>query len=220
MSTQTSPEPLTKSLVRAWPITLLMMLVGTLLGAGYAAVQPSSAESTAALYISAGKTEQGSDPAQLTTTVSNRMYSYYNLTTSGTVLKPVIEKLKLDTNVNDLREHITANVPANSMVIEVSATAATPEQAASLANAVRDSLGNAIKDVTPDQPAGLPAVEIHNYQDAADATVVSEASLPVYSILGMLAGLVGAGALMSTPWASKTNLKAKRALSKTDQLER
>ncbi len=195
MTETQSREPLTKVLLRKWRLTLILALLGALLGGIFAAVQPSTAKSTAALYISAGKAEQGSDPSQLTSTVGARMYSYYNLTKSGTVLQPVIDKLKLDTTVVKLSDSVQANVPANSMIIEVTASAATPEQSTVLADAIRDSLGNAIKALTPDQDGGLPSVQIFNYQNASDATVVEKASIPLYAIVGLALGLLAAAGL-------------------------
>lgn len=169
-----------------WVIPLL--LLGALLGGIFALTRPSTATSTAALYVSPAKVEAGVDASQLTNTVLAKMYSYYNFTQSNTVLQPVIDKLKLDTTVNELRESVHASVPADAMVIEVSVEAKDPEQAALIANTVRDSLSNAITKMTPDQAGGSPAIEVFQYQDANQNTVVSKPSPVLFALLGGLCG--------------------------------
>ncbi len=173
-------------------------LIGALLGGVFGIVRPTTVTATSALYVSAAKPESGVDQNQLTSTVLARMLSYYNFTQSDTVLQPVIDKLKLDTTVNELRSSIRASVPADSMVIEVSATSDSAEEAATIANAVRDSLSNAIEQMTPDQSGGTPSIEVFRYRDAAQWFNVSKPNSMVYGVLGAILGTLTALAITGT----------------------
>lgn len=178
-----------------WLIPLA--LIGALLGGVFGMTRPATATATSSLYVSSAKPETGVDSSQLTNTVLSKMYSYYKFTQSNTVLQPVIDKLKLDTTVNELRSSVQASVPEDSMVIEVSVEADAPEQAALIANAVRDSLRNAVLEMTPDQAGGSPSVEVFRYQDAAQATTVSQPSPLLYAMVGALLGALAAFAIAS-----------------------
>ena len=56
------------------------------------------------------------------------------------MLQPVIDELQLDTTVEELARRITVVAPPNTLIIEITATAATPEEAQDIANAISASV--------------------------------------------------------------------------------
>ena len=75
-----------------------------------------------------------------------RIASYVLVASSGLVLQPVIEDLGLDTSVDDLAQRISVVAPPNTVVIEITATAATPEEARDIANSVSDHFADVVAD--------------------------------------------------------------------------
>ena len=55
-----------------------------------------------------------------------RIASYVLVASSGLVLQPVIDELRLDTSVDELAHRVSVVAPPNTLVIEITATAVDP----------------------------------------------------------------------------------------------
>ena len=107
--------------------------------------------------------------AQASSLVEKQMASYAEAATSPKVLNKVVEQLGLNTTAVELADSIEANVPVDTVIIEIAATDPDPRQAARIANAVGTELANAADDLTP----GLA-----NGSEAVRATTLSVAQVP------------------------------------------
>jgi capsular exopolysaccharide synthesis family protein len=89
-----------------------------------------------------------------------RIASYVLVASSGLVLQPVIDELKLDTTVDALARNLTVVAPPNTLVIEITGTAATPEAARDITNAVSRTFAEVVADqletTTGVTPTGAP----------------------------------------------------------------
>lgn len=124
----------------------------------------------------------------------NQVQSYPDIVTSPDVLSPVIADLGLDMSVPELRKHITATNPLNTVLLNISATSTSPKQAQAIANAAADHLGSLVESL--ETPTG-------NISSPVKVTTAVPAALPVSPasprpllnlVLGLLLGL-GLGAL-------------------------
>ena len=75
-----------------------------------------------------------------------RIGSYVLVASSGLVLQPVIDELQLNTTVDELAHRVSVVAPPNTLVIEITATAPTPEEAQSTANAISASFAEVVAD--------------------------------------------------------------------------
>lgn len=87
-----------------------------------------------------------------------RIASYVLVASSGLVLQPVIDELQLDTSVGELAERVSVVAPPNTVVIEITATAATPTEAQETANAISRKFSEVVADQLETTTGAAPTV--------------------------------------------------------------
>ena len=107
--------------------------------------------------------------AQGSSFVEKQMASYAEVATSPKLLNKVVEQLGLNTTALELADSIEANVPVDTVIIEIAATDPDPRQAARIANAVGTEVGKSAGDLTSGLANGIEAVR---------ATTLSMAEVP------------------------------------------
>jgi capsular exopolysaccharide synthesis family protein len=75
-----------------------------------------------------------------------RIASYVLVASSGLVLQQVIDELHLDTSVEELARRVTVVAPPDTVVIEITATAASAEQARDTANTISRVFAEVVAD--------------------------------------------------------------------------
>ena len=65
--------------------------------------------------------------------------------TSPAVLEPVINDLGLDLTVRELKSHVTATNPVDTVLLNIEATSSSPERAQVIANSVAQHLGSQVE---------------------------------------------------------------------------
>ena len=122
--------------IRSW----LWLLVASLVLAGGAAYLVSSSlpkvyESTVTLLV--GQSSTSSTPNYNDLLASQRIsQTYADLATTGTILGQVITEQNLGVTVDDFRNRVTANAPADSTLVMVRVQDGNSARAARLANAI------------------------------------------------------------------------------------
>src|SRR5215207_10161149 len=86
--------------------------------------------------------------AQGSSFVEKQMASYAEVATAPALLNKVVEQLGLNTTALELADSIEANVPVDTVIIEIAATDPDPRQAARIANAVGTAVGKSAGDLT------------------------------------------------------------------------
>ena len=199
---------------RGWALVVLGLLVGIAGGVAANAIQPRTYAATSReILTNSEATGDLTQSLQASNLAEGRIASYVLVATSGLVLQPVIDELKLDMTVQELAGHLAVVAPPSTLIVEITATAATPELAKSIANTVsavfsdvvENQIENAVSptvgatdpgtDAAPDTPATAP-VRIVNIEHASLPTAPTFSNAPlllaVGAILGLALGLVGA----------------------------
>lgn len=142
---------------------------------------------TASVYFARPAGDSTSELLQGATYTQQQLASYATLATKPIVLDKVIDDLDLDVTARELARSVTARVSADTVIIDLRASSASPERAADVANAVAGSLDDVVQEVTPSTSDATPTVT---------ATIVADATVPTVPAspntrMNVLAGLVG-----------------------------
>ena len=172
---------------------VIIALTALALASAVTLAMPKKYTTTTRLFIAVAGGESVTDLAQGSNFAEKQMSSYAEVATSPRVLAPVIQQLGLPTTPKELSESVEATVPANTVILEISATDLDPTRAAQIANAVGRELANAAGELSPAKEAGTEAVVATTI---AEAEVPDKASSPkilqnlgVGVIVGLLMGL-------------------------------
>ncbi len=182
---------------KSWLLVLVSTLLGIGIAAGSSLLATPQYESRTKLFVSvqAGETASSGDLVQGSTFARQIVGSFVDVVTSGVVLDPVVQELGLDMTGADLAEHISASSPANSVLLNISATSPSPEQAAQIADAVRESFTRVVnQELAPDRPSGTSPIRLTMTQPALVPDVPVSPNTKLNLVLGVLVGLsVGVG---------------------------
>ncbi len=166
----------------------------TLLGLATAAivtlVTPPTYTARTAVFISVRGGDSAGELLQGANYATNQVRSYAQVATTPTVLQPVIDKLGLQTTPALLAEAVTASIPTNTAIVEVSVVDRDAELSAQIAQATSEQLVATVDLLSPSDANGKRAVV---------ATIVTPATVPLEKTtprtalnlaVGLLAGLL------------------------------
>ncbi len=127
-------------------VTFMVVLGGVI---AFTAVSPIKYSTTAQLF--ATYNDSGEDLSNSAAQNSGSSYimsqikSYPTLTTTRSVLQPVIDELKLEETPKQLQKNISVENPTNTAFVNITVTNSDPSLAAKIANAVAASLSNVVE---------------------------------------------------------------------------
>jgi polysaccharide biosynthesis transport protein len=172
---------------------------------------------TTRLFFAVEGSEAAADVARGSSLADKQTRSYAEVATSPLVLDPVIDRLDLDRSAADLATAITAVVPADTVILEISVTDSDPQLAATIANAVGTEVTQAAADLSPERADGTKTVAATTL---APALVPTDPSSPKMArnlglgvVIGLLLGL-GVGLVrhvVDTKPATRSAAKPSRA---------
>ncbi|WP_122263012.1 polysaccharide biosynthesis tyrosine autokinase [Ornithinimicrobium cerasi] len=178
---------------RSWRLVAAVVLATIAAAALLTAMTPRDYRAEADLYVSITGGESVSDLVQGGSFTQRQVATYADIVTTPVVLSPVVEELQLTESVNALAGRVTATVPPNTVLINVSVVDADPSQAASIANAVATQFMETIQELEQTSAGAESPVK---------ATVVRPATAPLgpvspdplrnialATVLGLLLGL-------------------------------
>ncbi|MBE8146960.1 polysaccharide biosynthesis tyrosine autokinase [Brevibacterium casei] len=128
-------------------LIIIATLLGGAVGLAYALLRPTTYTSQTEMFASVSTS---GDPYQMqmaSNFILERIQTYVDMAGSRPVLEPVIDRLDLDVTPEELDSQVTAFSDPRTVLITVEATAATPQDAAELSDAVAESLVTVIDDV-------------------------------------------------------------------------
>lgn len=182
---------------KSWILILSLSLIGAAAGAVVSYLTPAQYTSTTRLFVAveAPATANAGDLVQANNFAIQKVFSYVNVVTTNAVLEPVVEQLGLTVTADDLAKDVAASVPTNSVVLSISATAANPEDAATLATAVANSFSNYVVNTLESPLGGGPGpvktVVLNPATPPLNPSSVSAViSLALGAILGLFVGLL------------------------------
>lgn len=192
---------------------LLLLFIAAALAAALA--QRPTYEATSSNFVSNASVSSATDLNQGGIYLQQVVKSYATVATSSFVLGRVKSSLRLDASPDQLAKQVSAVVPADTVIIEVTATDQSPRRAAAIANAVSAQLAVAVQNLTPASSA-RPAVRVTRIEPASIPLQPSKPNVLLYLAGGLALGL-GASALVVAV-AERTDNKVRNADQVTDLL--
>lgn len=173
-----------------WVSIVGVTLLGLATAATVTLVTPPTYTASTAVFISVRGGDSAGELLQGANYATNQVRSYAQVATTPTVLQPVIDKLGLQTTPALLAENVTASIPTNTAIVEVSVVDRDAELSARIAQATSEQLVATVDLLSPSDASGKRAVA---------ATIVTPATVPLEKTtprtalnltVGLLAGLL------------------------------
>lgn len=128
-------------------LLLIGLLVGALLGFGYSLLQPRVYASSSTGYVTVGEGSGIDDVISGSAAAKEKANAYLSLIKSSAVADEIIAaNPELNLTRGEIQGNLNANVDTNSALINVSATASSPEAAQALANSSLEAVAKVVND--------------------------------------------------------------------------
>lgn len=182
-------------LLRAhWLGILLLTALGVAVAFGWSSLQPKIYTASATGYV---QSALGSDETNSTSNAvigdqlaKSKVKSFISIGQWKSVAERVISDLALDTTPEALVKDISVSNPIDTVIIEVSADARTPEGARDLAEAWVRALAQEVDNIDGDGTTGSASIAITPGDSAALPSAPSSPNTRLNLVLGGVAGLV------------------------------
>lgn len=174
---------------RNWLIVLASTVLGLVGGAAASfMVQPVYTSETK-LFVALQNSETVSELQQGSIFSQARVLSYVDTVDSPIVLQPVIDSLGLNTSPDALAARVMASSEPNKVLINIAVNDESPVQAAAIAQAVGNSLIDAVEELEKPSGDGDSPVKLSVIKPAVAPASPSSPNVPLNLLLGLLAGL-------------------------------
>ncbi|WP_374113288.1 polysaccharide biosynthesis tyrosine autokinase [Pseudarthrobacter sulfonivorans] len=182
---------------RNWMLVIVTALAGLLVG-GLASVltKPTyTAETQLFVAIQSSGTvqelQQGNNFSQA------RVQSYVKTVNSPVVLQPAIDALGLNVTAQELASRVQATTELNTVLINITVTDFSPVQSAAIAQAVSNSLIQAVDELEKPKAGGTSPVRLSIIKPATAPVTPSGPNTKVNLLVAGLSGLIlGVGAAL------------------------
>lgn len=174
---------------RRWRILVAFLVLGVAAAGLLTTQMTPSYRATTQLFVAFANTSTDDTALSLSQGnlfAANRVKSYPDLVSSPLVLAPAISELSLDESAQELAERVSAQVPPNTVLIEVYADDESPVRAAAIANAVAKNLITVVEDLDRIKASDISPVRVSLTREAVPP---ASPRSPV-PVLNLAAGLV------------------------------
>ncbi len=179
-------------LARRWRIVVGLVLIGVVAAGALVYQATPSYRASTQLFVALDSANSASELNFAASFSSQRVKSYPDLVSSPLVLEPTIEELGLDETSAELAADVTAEVPPNTVLIQVFVDNPSAVLAADIANSIAANLANVVEDLdrTREDSASPVRVSVTRpaVPPASPRTPVPLLSLTVGLLLGLLVG--------------------------------
>ncbi len=175
---------------RRWMSFGLVLLVVLMGASAYALLAPARYTATTRLFFAVQGSGTVTDLAQGSTFAEKQMTSYAEVARSPIVLEPVISTLGLGMSTEELAQSVTAVVPTDTVILEVSATDADPSRASLIANAIGSRMADTVAGLSPDRSDGSDSVQATTLAPAQTPLAPSSPNVPRTLAVGLALGLL------------------------------
>ncbi|GAB2691632.1 polysaccharide biosynthesis tyrosine autokinase [Thalassiella azotivora] len=145
---------------RRWVVVVATLLVCLLGALGVTLTSEPVYRAQATTFVTMGSSDESGTLLQGSQFALQRVKSYTDVVHSPDVLEPVIRELGLDASVGELRGRVQAINPADTVLIDISATSDDPAEAAALANAVTVRFAAVIERLETPREGGASPVKV------------------------------------------------------------
>lgn len=157
-------------------------------------IQPTY-ESETKLFVALQNSSTVTELQQGNVFTQARVQSYVKTVNTPAVLQPVVDSLGLEVTPQVLSNQITATSDVNTVLISISVTDKSPIQAAAIAQAVGNSLIQAVDELEKPSAGGSSPVKLSIITPAIAPAGPSSPNVRLNLILGLLAGIAAGVAL-------------------------
>lgn len=176
---------------RSWIIVVAATLAGLLVAGAASMLSKPTYTSETQLFVAIQNSGSVQEMQQGNTFSQARVQSYVKTVTTPVVLDPVIASLGLSTTAGAMAPNVRASTDLNTVLINISVNDSSPAQAAAIAQAVANSLINAVDRLERPKTGGGSPVSL---SIITPATVPAQPSAPKTSINLLLGIVFGIGA--------------------------
>ncbi|WP_104104464.1 polysaccharide biosynthesis tyrosine autokinase [Arthrobacter sp. 08Y14] len=181
---------------RSWLMVISAVLTAVLVAALASLLAKPAYTATTQLFVSIQSSGSVSELQQGNTFTQARVQSYVKTAKTPAVLQPVIDSLGLEITPAALSSQVSATADPNTVLFSVSASAASPVDAASLSQAVADSLVTVVGGLEGAAQGGNSPVKLSVVTPATAPAAPSspnvQLNLAAGALVGLLIGLAGA----------------------------
>jgi capsular exopolysaccharide synthesis family protein len=146
-------------------------------------------EAQAQLFVSAASSADANELLQGSSFTQQRVKSYADIVTSPQVLDPVIKDLDLGTTSAELAGRVTADVPLDTVLINVIVRDGSAERAAAIASAIASGFSKTVVQLERPRANGPALVKVSVVRTPAVPTTPVAPSPIRNTVLGLLLGL-------------------------------
>ncbi|MFJ7748565.1 polysaccharide biosynthesis tyrosine autokinase [Arthrobacter sp. NPDC097144] len=175
---------------RNWLLTVGCVLIAVLTAALVSLIAKPTYTATTQLFVSIQNSGSVSELQQGNTFTQARVQSYVKTAKTPAVLQPVIDELGLDVSPAGLAEKVQASADLNTVLITVTASAASPVDAASLAQATGDSLVRVVGDLEGTSQGGASPVKLSVITPAIAPSEPASPNVKLNLAAGVFVGLI------------------------------
>lgn len=203
---------------KRWWIVAVATILGGLGAFAVSNTMTPIYHSTASLYFSLRTASSGSDINQGSAYTQAQMLSFARLASSSVVLDRVADDLDGDLTTNQLRRLMSVTIPQNTVILDIRVGSADPERAALIANAVADSLIDAVDEVAPDTDEGDATVTARSIDPASPAIFQTSPNKQQDAMLGAIIGFLAASVGVVLAAAFDTRVRSQSSLTTITEL--
>ena len=180
-----------RMLHKSWVLVVVCTVLGIAGGAGLSFLMTPTYAAHIQLYVSVrGESQTSGDLAQGSTFARQSVQSYVNIVPTDSVLKPVIDELGLTETADELAEHVTAGVPANTSLLDITVEYTNPEKAAQIADSVGRSFTRLVQDeLEATDSKSVSPVKLTTVQSAEIPKNPVKPNTALNVVLGLILGL-------------------------------
>ncbi|KZX22072.1 Wzz/FepE/Etk N-terminal domain-containing protein [Rathayibacter tanaceti] len=184
---------------RRWVVIVAFALLGAVAALVLNSVLLPQYKADARVYVAVSSTGvlSTADRVAANSAAAQATVTFVALGTSDTVLQGVIDGLGLDETIEDFSKRVQVLSEPESVVITISATDPSPEQAAAIANALAAQLDAAVQGTDPTTTAtgvAVPQIQLEVLSQATPPKLPVTGGALVLLALGILGGaVVGTG---------------------------
>lgn len=178
----------------AWWLPVVGLVVGGAAALLVSLLQTPLYTSSTQLFVSTRDTASTSEAFQGSQFSQQRVTSYARLIAGEELAGRVVERLDLDAAPDDLSDQITATAVTDTVLIDVTVTDPSAEQAQRIAGAVGDEFTSLVTELESPDEGGVSPVKVTVTDQPEVASAPSSPQTSRNVALGLLVGLlVGAG---------------------------
>ena len=145
---------------RNWAVLVACTLLGVLASAGYSLLARPTYTAQTQLFVAIQSAGSVAELQQGNTFTQSRVQSYVETVKTPAVLQPVVDSLGLNETAAELAPNVSASADLKTVLITIDAVDSSPVQAAAIAQAVADSLIEAVAELESPNAGGTSPIKL------------------------------------------------------------